>query len=164
VCSTAEDSLFPSAGSETHFIEEWAVLTARHLSFYHPDNKAPSFRIHIGDVICARKLDDRERPSFPTYHFMEIETGSRMYYCMLQNETLLKRWTEFINDVADKFRAGSVSKSRGSDSMSFSLSHVSAGSSGNDVGGGVSSDPSDGYLHKSSVFKCKARRIMNCKK
>jgi hypothetical protein len=160
------------ASSETHFIEEWAVLTNRFLSFYHPDNKSPTFRIPVADILQAKKLDDRERPSFPTYHFIEIETTSRMFYCMLQNETLLKRWTEFINDVAQKFRSSSItSKGRGSmndlniNNLSFgSTTPSSSGHSMSDALDTASNDPSDGFLHKSSLFKCKNRRLLNCKK
>jgi hypothetical protein len=40
--------------TETHFIEEWAVLTNKQLSFYHPDNSRPSFRIPTVEIIGAK--------------------------------------------------------------------------------------------------------------
>ena len=88
--------------SETHFIEEWAVLTTKHLAFYHPDNRSPTFRIPTSEIIRVKKMDDRDRPSFPTYSFIEIETLGRVHYCMLQNEVLLKRWVEFVNDLVTR--------------------------------------------------------------
>ena len=170
--------------TETHFIEEWAVLTEKHVSFYHPDNSRASFRIPTVEIMGARSLDERYRPSFPGYHFIEIETLGRYYYLMLQNDSLLKRWTEFINNIVMRYKPNSgviLGKPEDRSSYSFresdgrssagsgSQGGGSGGSSGGGVTGGgdwggVTNDPSESFLHKSSVFKCKKRRLMNCRK
>ena len=128
-------------------------------------------------------LDERQRPSFPSYHFIEIETLGRYYYLMLQNDSLLKRWTEFINNLVksnspnegailghpDDRSSYSFRDTASSDGRSSNgTGGGSGGSSGGITGGGdwagVTNDPSECFLHKSSVFKCKKRRLLNCRK
>ena len=148
--------------TETHFIEEWAVLTNKHISFYHPDNSRPSFRIPAVEIVGAKMLDARQRPSFPSYHFIEIETLGRYYYLMLQNDSLLKRWTEFINNlVKTRYPNGGGVLGHPDDRSSYSFrdtassdgrsSNGTGGGSGGSGGGitgggdwaGVTSDPSE---------------------
>ncbi|GMH71831.1 hypothetical protein TL16_g05758 [Triparma laevis f. inornata] len=151
--------------SETHFIEEWAVLTSKHLAFYHPDNRSPSFRIPTSEIIRAKKMEVKDCPSFPTYSGLEVETLGRIYYLMLKNEGLMKRWIEFINDLVSRFSKAGGTLTQGNPDVSRDSSTTSASGSGDQqLNGGVGDDPSDGFLHKSSVFKCKKRRLLNCRK
>lgn len=151
--------------SETHFIEEWAVLTSKHLAFYHPDNRSPSFRIPTSEIIRAKKMEVKDCPSFPTYSGLEIETLGRIYYLMLKNEGLMKRWIEFINDLVSRFSKAGGTLTQGNPDVSRDSSTTSASGSGDQqLNGGLGDDPSDGFLHKSSVFKCKKRRLLNCRK
>ena len=52
----------------------------------------------------------------------------------------------------------------GLDSRESTASSGSTGGSSDLLSGGIGDDPSDGFLHKSSVYKCKKRRLLNCRK
>ena len=56
------------------------------MSFFHPDSKRPSFRISLKGILGVRELrDPAERPFFPSYFFIAIETISREIYLMFRS-------------------------------------------------------------------------------
>ena len=50
------------------------------------------------------------------------------------------------------------------DGRDSTTSSHSTGGSSDLLSGGIGDDPSDGFLHKSSIYKCKKRRLLNCRK
>ncbi|GMH67302.1 hypothetical protein TrRE_jg2841 [Triparma retinervis] len=159
----------PKSTSPRLSTAEWAVLTNKHISFYHPDNSRPRFRIPTIEIVGAKMLDARQRPSFPSYHFIEIETLGRYYYLVLQNDAC-SRGGRSSSTTSSRLDAptGAASLAHPDDRSSYSFrdtassdgrsSNGTGGGSGGSGGGitgggdwaGVTSDPSE--LDLASVY------------
>mmetsp|Transcript_47222 Transcript_47222/g.71426 ORF Transcript_47222/g.71426 Transcript_47222/m.71426 type:complete len:861 (+) Transcript_47222:24-2606(+) len=149
--------------SERHWIEEWAVITSKHISFYHPEIKKPRFRISLRGFFGARKLSDENKPNFPNHHFLEIETLGRNVYLMFLAESQRDLWINVLSKVPSAAGGGRL------ENQLVNNPPLSAGSKSSlSKGIGMDSllafeDPSDEFLHKSTVWSCKQRRILNCR-
>jgi len=143
----SDDILFSGyvgrAFSERHWIEEWVIVTDRLVSFYHPDKKRPSYRIRLKGVLGVKDQDLSDCPHFPSYHFLVVETVSRETYIMFHSQ-------------------------EGCRKMHRALQNKLGSQEGASPNGGISpltfDDPSEEYLHKSSLYKCDQRRVLNNRK
>jgi len=132
-------TLIARARSEYHWVEEWAVLTSHHLSFFHPDQRKAQYSIPLLEIKDVRKAEDYEAPCFPNFYFLIVETLGRTTYLIMKSENLVEKWMEFVNI-----------------GIQYNLN--------NNVSNRFLHDTSEEYLHKSSMWKCKNRRILNCRK
>ncbi|KAL3786980.1 LOW QUALITY PROTEIN: hypothetical protein HJC23_005491 [Cyclotella cryptica] len=132
------------ARSERHWVEELVVLTGTHISFYSPGARYPLYRITNESVTNVAVLDPKQSPHFPGFCFMSIELLGRTTYLMFLDAN---RRDHFIHSVINV-----LSSCRTKDEAS------------NDVGLILRDDPAEEFLHKSSKWKCRQRRIMNCQR
>jgi len=150
---TSFQGFLARAVSERHWMEQWAAITFSHVCFYHPDRKQPSYRIYLQSIInvrCLQKQDDVDLPNFPLLHFSAIETLGRTVYCMHTTVAQRNRWVESISSIITSIHGCSNLHEQGDDAWE-SIVHAP-------------DDPAQEFLHKSSLWNCRGRRIMNCKK
>jgi len=137
------------AVSERHWVEQLASFTKNHVIFSHPSRKVASYRISLGSIVEIRSLcadDGDDLPHFSMFYFSVIETPGRRIYLMHPCE---KQREDFVQKLSTQIRYMAELKGRPKTYGSRAY---------------VSDDPKQEYLHKSSVWKCKNRRILNCRK
>jgi len=146
--------------SEYHWVEEIATLTDRYITFYQPPKyKQPSHRIIRSNVVKVRKLSKVEGPQFPQHYFMAVETIGRTAYLMFASEDELNSWMEALSEQwPPQLAKLSLGDNESAQSQKKGLSK------------GISpqtlflvDDPTEEFLHKSSIWSCKQRRILNCR-
>uniref|UniRef100_A0A6U6J9H7 PH domain-containing protein n=1 Tax=Odontella aurita TaxID=265563 RepID=A0A6U6J9H7_9STRA len=150
--------------SEHHWKEEWVVLSDRYVSFFHPSYKRPSFRVSLGGIVGVSKLPLAECPNFPGCHVLSIETTGRRIYLMFFSETESNNW---LDGLSQYVTADAQPKPKETnilfDPLSSSFASLT-GSSLHDEFLALNNDPTEEFLHKTSMFSCKDRRILNCRK
>ena len=133
--------------SDRHWIEEWALVTDQHILFFNPEKSKPHYHINLRKVLKAHKLAVDQRPHLPSYAFAEVELLGQSIYLMFSSDSLCEEWLESIsNAIPDRDGGQSLD---------------SAGSAANDLWMTVD-DPTDEFMHKSSMWNCRQRRILNC--
>ena len=138
------------ARSDRHWVEEWATLTSRGLYFYHPEKRKTSFHVSLTDILSVDMLKAVDSPCFPGGHCLCVETLGRSYYLMVGESRKRDDLIELIGRL--KVHTGELSKNSATsnDSQAFNLALLFE-------------SPTDSFLHKSSMWTCKHRRILNCK-
>ncbi|CAB9531330.1 Protein of unknown function, DUF547 [Seminavis robusta] len=137
--------------SDHHWIEEWANITERGVNFYHPERKKANHRVGIQSITKVNKLDSNLSPKFPNYSFLSLETLGRTTYLMFASETDRDDWVRVISRLA-KLAPSAV------DSMETeSEGHASTALL-------ELQNPKDEFLHKSSLWDFKHRRVLNCRR
>lgn len=147
--------------SERHWVEEWAKVTAKHISFYHPDKQKPTFRISLRGILSVSKLSAEESPNFPTYSFLTVETIGRNIYLMFPSNSVRDRWMTALQGFSFP-ELGGAERDEGLIASVGEHSLSSRGSAADKLT--ALDDPTEEFLHKSSVWSCKQRRILNCRK
>jgi hypothetical protein len=139
------------AFSDHHWIEEWMKVTDYQLSFYHPERPTKAnLQLSLQNLLSVRKLTSDEAPPMPSYHFMEVQTLGQRVYIMYISEQLVDSWVAYLSTVVRTNDPFSEMRD-GTESVQSENLH------------GVD-DPSKEFLHKSSMWNCKQRRILNCRK
>lgn len=128
--------------SEHHWREEWATLSSDNscqsvLHFYHPDQKKPHFTLLIKNIVNVC-LCNTEESLFKDHQMFQIETLGQTTYLLMNSDDEVKRWVGEINNLREQC------------AMNPSVSILNM----------VDYDGKE-FLHKSSTFKCKQRRILN---
>ena len=129
--------------SERHWVEECAIITSEWCLFFHPDRKRSSYSIHLREVLGVHNLHRSDCPYFPSFCFLTIETASRVIYLMFRSNSAREEASRTILQA----RAALVS-----DTQSDNLSVDSF------------DDQMLLYMHKSSLYSCKQRRLLNNRK
>lgn len=129
--------------SERHWVEEYAIITSRWLSFFHLEKKRPSYSIHLREVLGVHNLDRSDCPYFPSFYFLAIETVSRVIYLMFPSNSARKEATRTILHA----HAALVSDAQSADPFVDTFD-----------------DQTLHYMHKSSLYSCKQRRLVNNRK
>lgn len=127
--------------SEFHWREEFVQLFDDHMAFFHPLNSKPSFRIYCNSVIEIEKIDDGKGPRFAGYSFLQVETLGRTVYLMFSKKPDRDSWADALQ--------GAVEATNKNEPTGISLTDID--------------DPSDQFLHKSTMWDCKERRVLNCR-
>ena len=125
--------------SEYHWIEEWTLVTNRYISFYRADQKNPQYHISLSNIVNVRKLTSINMPCLPIFHFIAIETLGRTIYIMLKNHETLEKW---LLTIEHNLKNSSL------DSFVHDAKH----------------DVIKEFCHKSSMWNCKKRRVLNCRR
>jgi hypothetical protein len=134
-------SFVARAISDRHWIEEWALVTARGISFYHPDKRSSHFRVSASSFTNVSKLPPAECPAIPNHYFLAVSTLGRTVYLMFSESDRRDEWVDAIRDVV------TLAETDGN-SVSRMLSEVD--------------NPAEEFLHKSSMWSCRNRRLLNC--
>ena len=127
--------------SERHWVEEYAIVTSEHCSFYHPDSKRALYHVLIRSILGVKKLKRANCPYFPSFHFLSIETVSSIVYLMFRSDVECRRVKKTLLQAKETI---TLEMSREIDTFV--------------------DDQMLGYLHKSSVYSCKQRRLLNNRK
>lgn len=133
--------------SDHHWIEEWATVTSRCISFYHPDKRKPQFRIPMSSVTRVDRLTSEMCPKLPQHSFLVVETLGRSIYLMFSSEEQRDSWLHEIHRVLSEDTASVSSKESSVSSVCVEIGN----------------HPAEEFLHKSSMWSCKNRRILNCR-
>ena len=125
--------LVARALSDRHWVEEWAEITKKSITFSYPETKKVHFAIQMDCVLCIRCVEKDEAPRFHNYFFMAVESLGRTTYIMFATE----------DDRRQCFT--SISKFVSSDSKLPIYLNA----------------PRKEFLQKSSMWNCDQRLIMN---
>jgi hypothetical protein len=128
--------------SDRHWIEEIAILTDMEISFYRFDKRKPSLQIRLSSIINMGKPDNITLPG--NYAFLSIESFGRTTYVMFNWEEDCTKWTSFLQEKAKNISLTSIS------SLTNHLVNVD--------------DPMHEFLHKSTIFDCNKKKILNCRR
>jgi len=136
--------------SDRHWIEEWAMVIGRYICFHTPDKSKAHFRVNLSNVTKSERLAPALCPQFFGYHVLALTTLGRTVYLMFASESQVDEWIE----VVDSLRAPPLENNGSVSSLESDV---------------VSKFPemrslTDEFLHKSSMFQCKNRKILNCAK
>lgn len=136
--------------SDRHWIEEWVVVTRQNITFLHPDRMKPNHRIGVQQIVRVQELEASEAPFFPRHFFLSIETLGRTNYIMFASKQLRDEWLEILSEVAK-----TLPSSVDADESSLASSSNAAMELEN---------PKHEFLHKSSLWDYKHRRVLNCRR
>jgi hypothetical protein len=142
------------AVSDRHWIEEWFQLTGRSISFYHPEKRKACFRIQLVNILDVRRLKSDESPDFIGRYFLTVETFGRSFYLMFTDEkerdALLHATSRQMTVLQTPTDGSNISVGSGSTVSEWRMPDVE--------------NPAEVFLHKSSTWECRHRRILNCGK
>jgi len=143
-------SFVARATSDHHWVEEWMKVTDKQVSFYHPERlQKANFRISLSNIISVNRLEGECAPLLPNYLFMGLQTLGRTVYLFFDNKKTRDDWVEHLSSII------ATTGCLGDDTSKESNGSASLISVDN---------PSKEFLHKSSMWNCKQRRILNCRK
>lgn len=128
------------ATGDHHWVEERAIVTAKDIDFYRVDKKKPGFQIGLSSII---KVEEVKPPPLQGYHFLAVETFGRTTYLMFKSEEERQRWSKVIRVQAK------AKQNVQNNSLTNHLINVD--------------DPMREFLHKSAMFECNKRKILNCR-
>jgi Protein of unknown function, DUF547 len=131
------------AMSEHHWVEEWCVLTDRHVSFHQFDKKTVHFQIHLDSVLGVHKME-QDAPYIPDTSFLMVATLGRSVYVMFDSESVRDQWHDKIAHLIANMRSDASVASFYQSNESYNFASE--------------------YMHQSSKWHCKGRRILNCAK
>ncbi|CAJ1955741.1 unnamed protein product [Cylindrotheca closterium] len=130
--------------SDHHWVEEMALLSDRDIQFYRVDKKKPGFSIGLSSIIKVKDVDSTSMLQ-GYYHILAIETFGRTTYLMFPSKEERFRWSHDIQEKA-KAKNGLLV----SESLTNHLINVD--------------DPAREFLHRSTMFDCSKRKILNCRR
>jgi hypothetical protein len=137
--------------SDHHFIEEWATISDRGVNFYHPERKKANHRIGIQSIVKAETVDTKDAPCFPNHYFLAVATLGRTNYILFSTQTERDDWIETISELAQLSPSSVDSEETNSQgNASTALLELQ--------------NPKDEFLHKSSLWDFKHRRVLNCRR
>ena len=131
--------------SDRHFIEERMVLRNGEILFHHHDRSKMHFKISLSSVVRVTIPQTSSMPLIPSYFFLSIEDFGRVRYVMFASREERDSWFNTLNNLIN----ASNSKESG---RSFTNHLI-------DV-----DDPMHDFLHKSTMWDCSKRRILNCRR
>jgi hypothetical protein len=147
---TVKSAFIARALSDRHWVEELMTITVRDILFSHPDKSKPNLRVSINSVVKVGTMPDCDAPLLPTYHFMTVETFGRSIYLMFQSEEERNEWVDCI--LLRLIKRDETRREQRSPEQSFTTHLIEV------------DNPLDEFLHKSSMWDCNRRRILNCRK
>ena len=133
--------------NERHLIEEWATISEKYVSFYSVEKKKRSFRIPKKCIIAVNRSQHKRGP-FLDFYILEIETVGRTTYVLFLTEELRNEWLKELS--TDKQLDTNTKLTSNFTAESDEVITVD--------------DPSSEFLHKSTLWRSKKRRILNCRK
>jgi hypothetical protein len=133
------------AVSDRHLIEERMVLRDGEILFHHQDRSMVHFKISLSSLFRVSIPQESNMPRIPSCSFLNIEDFGRVTYVMFASREERDYWFEILNDLIN---ADNLKES----ARSFTNHLI-------DV-----DDPMHEFFHKSSMWDCSKRRILNCRR
>ncbi|KAG7360558.1 DUF547 domain containing protein [Nitzschia inconspicua] len=129
--------------SDRHWIEERVVLQDEEIVFHHMERSKIHYRISISSIINVSIPEGDDAPQLPSFFYLQIETFGRVTYLMFSSKESRDSWMTTVNGLPKATH-------RTSRSFTNHLFEVD--------------DPMEEFLHKSTMWDCQKRRILNCRK
>ena len=129
--------------SDRHWIEEWAIVTDQEMCFHHLDKTKPTFKISFSSIVGVKKVVGSEKCPLPSYSFLSVETFGRTHYLMFRSD---KERDQCHDSIKGDIHAN------GASSSSFTNHLISV------------DEPMEEFLHKSSMWDCSKRKLLNCRR
>jgi Protein of unknown function, DUF547 len=132
--------------SDRHWMEEFVSVTHRSISFSHPDKRKANSRIMIRSVERVTPLppDACPRSVAESYSFLEIETLGRSIYLMFASVHARGVFTNEILRLQSLARDDDANSSLASNPLALDIEN-----------------PADEFMHKSTLWNLKNRRLLN---
>jgi hypothetical protein len=146
--STVKSGFVARALSDRHWVEEFCQITESFITFCHAEKSKTSFRVRLKCVVNVTRMPKNQCPLLSLYHFMTIETFGRTINLMFYSETDRNSWVDSILQLILRQKPTMQSTS-----MNSGPTHLI------DV-----DNPLEEFLHKSSMWDCQRRRILNCRR
>jgi hypothetical protein len=135
--------------SDRHWVEEYVYVTNRCIAFRRPDKRQVEFMLPLSSVSKVGLLSPSLRPQQVGYYFLVLTTLGRSVYLMFASEVDATTWLQVI----DKYRTEGQYETESVSSIESSALRL------------VEIDCfTDEFLHKSTMWNCKNRKILNCGK
>jgi hypothetical protein len=132
-------------------MEELVKLTSSSILFYHPEKRKSNWHVNISSIVEIARLASDECPTISGQYFLVIKTLGRSLYLMFGSESARETFMQAtLRQMVVDGGAASMTSSLDSDCTSSSL-HLAQ-----------IDNPADEFLHKSSMWNCQRRRILNC--
>ena len=133
------------AYSDRHWVEEWVCLYERHITFRHLERrKSSEFVVVLSNIIRVETLDQNICPYHNKYPILAISTLTSTVYLMFVSDSTLESWRQMIDPSLSQQQMNKLT----SDVNNKLFDSIGAAA--------------DDLLHKSSIWNCKNRRILNC--
>jgi hypothetical protein len=129
--------------SDRHWIEERIVLQNDEIVFHHMERSKIHLHISLSSIVRVSTPEDDVLLPLPNFSYLQIETFGRVTYLMFHSEEERDSWLETLQGRLTE----QLSSSR---SFTNHLINVD--------------DPMNELLHKSTMWDCQKRRILNCRK
>ena len=131
--------------SDRHWEEEWLALTPDGtLLCFHPEKRKVRLKIQAANMLKVSVLSSRMTPWMPGFAFLCIETLGRCIYFMFASVEVRDRWLKCLSELQ-----ASLVMDEGSVESDLSRRILNI------------DQPSDEFIHKSSIWNYKNRRILN---
>ena len=144
--SAVRASFLARALSDRHWVEEWAILNGSDLVFFHPEKLKPNRRISLSAILNAGNMSSRDAAPLPSYYFMFIETFGRTVSLFFRDENERNSWVDSILGILTERKA------KISQALDTANPLIEA------------DNPAEEFLHKSTIWDCGMRRILNCRR
>jgi hypothetical protein len=133
--------------SDRQWEEEWLVLSAEGILLcFHPEKQKIRLKIQLSNVRRISSLPTRLAPKMHGWAFLCIETLGRCIYFLFESSAIRDQWQNKLSDLQAKLQDDEQSVE--SDlSRRVGVLHID--------------QPGDEFLHKSTMWACKNRRILN---
>ena len=136
--------------SDRHWIEEWVTLSKRGVCFFHPGKRKASYRLLLSNLRQVISAPLQLCPNFPNHHFLEIKTSGRSVYLMFSTGKERDAFCDTFRRLKVMMTAEQSNDSISSLETNLFLPLLEM------------ENPADEYLHRSTMWSCKNRRILNC--
>lgn len=137
--------------SDRHWVEEWAYVNERNIAFHHPEKRRAEFILPLPSILNAERLNPDLCPQVFGYHILVLTTLGRSVYLMFASELEINSWWDLINSLRVVARVDDADSISSFDTtQTLRLVEID--------------NAADEFLHKSSIWHCKNRRILNCGK
>jgi Protein of unknown function (DUF1769)/Protein of unknown function, DUF547 len=136
--------------SDRHWVEEWAHVTERNIAFYYPEKRKAEFLVPLSSISKVERLPAELSPQIVGFHILVLTTQGRSVYLMFASDSEIDSWRHVIDNsirIARPEDADSVSSCETNSQRLVEIDNAA-----------------DEFLHRSSMWQCKNRRILNCGK
>lgn len=140
--------------SDRHWVEEWATISedGGDLLFYRSsERKRHHFHVKLSTVSYIEELPQDLSPRVFGYAFLALTTIGRTLYLMVSSKKERDTWKRVLDDLIRKQSTMTEAHDRPSNQPNvlrlFDIENVASE-----------------FLHNSTMWRCKSKRILNCAK
>jgi hypothetical protein len=133
------------AVSDRHWEEEWMILSTNgRLTLFHPEKRKIRLRISFSNVLKVSALREDQAPLLPNFGFICIETLGRCIYLMFSSSSVRDDWLAALSNLQSSSAIDEMSQDTDNSRRLLDTDQ-----------------PQEEFLHKSTMWNCKHRRILN---